>query len=367
MPIRKLTLLFCCLLTFLSGSFGQTVQGVVVDQNTQAPIPDVFVFLANSSLGDASDEDGRFSFELTEPKEIVLVFSHINYALLTLEVADAGFLRDTFFLQATEIELSEAEVATKSRPRLRARRQKAFTRAFLGETTDANLVQIKNPEVLLFDQQKDKLVATAKSPLVIENRRLGYQLRFYLQAFALHDNGDLLYRGNTFFEAINGDPETLRMYQKNRESVYRKSSRRFFSDLVRHQLDSNLYAVGYSQLDPGGAFVNFIAVSPAELIQDGKGSNEVVEIPVRGFLTVINREITLATPVPAGRNLDLGLGVKEIPPGESSYATSYLRSRSHKIVVNRYGKILNPSDIEEYGYWTGLRVSALLPSDYRPE
>ena len=43
---------------------------------------------------------------------------------------------------------------------------------------------------------------------------------------------------------------------------------------------------------------------------------------------------------------------------------SYLWSKHGRIVVNQYGAILNPTEVEEAGYWASLRVGALLPLDY---
>ena len=46
---------------------------------------------------------------------------------------------------------------------------------------------------------------------------------------------------------------------------------------------------------------------------------------------------------------------------------SYLRSKTGKIIVNRFGKILNPDDVEEVGYWANMRTATLLPTDYQVE
>ena len=163
----------------------QTIRAVVADRTTKAPISDVFVFLSNSSIGTATDESGTFELSLQETKEIVLVFSHINYELLTLEIPDAAITRDTFLLQPNQVELNEAVVVERSRSGLRNRRLKAFSKAFLGEDTKDKQVQINNPDVLLFRQAKDRLIAAAKEPLIIENRELGYTVQFYLEAFEL--------------------------------------------------------------------------------------------------------------------------------------------------------------------------------------
>ena len=364
-PLRLLLLLGFCALE-LSQLSGQTVQAVVADRASKKVISDVFIFLANSSIGTASNEQGIFEMELSETKEIVLIFSHINYELLTLEIADANLLRDTFFLQPNKVELSEAVVVGKSKSRLRNRRLKAFTKAFLGEDTREKYVQIKNPEILLFQQTKEKLIAKANEPLLIENKELGYLIKFYLEAFELYDNGDLYYQGNTFFEELDSTPEEQTVYQKNRQEIYQKSSRSFFSDLVHQQLDTTTYLMGFSKLNGDQNFVDFNQVSPSNLILQFNGDENAFVIIIKGFLTVINQNILVKDNLQAPSKAELNSTTRQVVSERPQYATSFLRSRSNKILVNKFGKILNPSDLEEYGYWASLRVSALLPSDYAP-
>jgi hypothetical protein len=353
-----------CSLFLCPASHAQQIQAVVADQNTRQPIGDVFVFLANSSAGTASDEQGRFSLELPDGKEIVLVFSHLNYELFTLEIADSRYLRDTFFLRPTGIVLEEALVTSKTNSRLRNRRLKAFTKAFLGEDTNDKLVRIVNPEILLFEEKKDRLAATATEPLLIENRELGYLLHFYLEAFELHQNKDLLYRGNTFFEPLKASGEEERLFQHRRREVFKKSSRHFFSTLARGQLDSTRYQIGFSQLEHNAEFVDFTPVQPRAIIEQGKSEN-TYQINLRGFLTVVHLDVQLATMPQTTSPSNLRQSIsKQFKAAPTEYEVSYLRSKSHKIIINKFGRIINPSDIEEYGYWTTQRVAALLPLDY---
>ncbi|MEM6805820.1 MAG: hypothetical protein AAF696_30765, partial [Bacteroidota bacterium] len=49
---------------------------------------------------------------------------------------------------------------------------------------------------------------------------------------------------------------------------------------------------------------------------------------------------------------------------KNKYPSSVLRSLSGYFLVSKNGILLNPEEIEEYGYWTRLRVAELLPLDY---
>jgi len=332
--------LFCGLSTLQIGQ-SQTLRAVVADKTTRAPIENVFIFLANSSIGTASEADGRFELDLADNEQVVLVFSHINYETLTLELTEQDLRRDTFLLTPNNINLEEIQVVQKGNPRLRRRRLRKFTRAFLGESADPKLVKFANPEVLLFEEDKEKLIARATDALIIENKQLGYRLQFVLNRFELYRNNDLLYQGSAFFEPMADEAR----YREKRQRAYRVGSRYFFANLVRGTLDEADYEVGFSMLNSAGEFTDYQPVNLDSLTIEQPDDNTFA-INVRGYLTVTNKRISSMEGAAGAPSLSSGM--KDFQSQQSVYATSYLHSRSGWIIVNRYGRILNPKDIIEY-------------------
>ncbi len=218
-------LIGCLLLTTTINA--QTIKAIVANEETREVIPDVFVFLDNSSTGTITDKQGRFELKTEASHNLLLVLSHLNYELNSLAIKDLATLADTIFLTPSGVILEEAVVVGKTKSRLRLRRLKRFKSEFLGVNYDKGLIQLLNPEVLLFEQEKSKLMAEAKVPLIIENKVLGYRVQFFLEDYKSYKEGDLIYSGKVFFEELAGSKKEIAKYKRNRYKTYEQSSRHF--------------------------------------------------------------------------------------------------------------------------------------------
>ena len=63
-----------------------TVSGIVIDSNTEEPIPGVNVKLIGKSLGTATDFDGKFSFKVSHDIPFTLVFTYVGFNRQTKEI-----------------------------------------------------------------------------------------------------------------------------------------------------------------------------------------------------------------------------------------------------------------------------------------
>jgi len=230
-------------------------------------------------------------------------------------------------------------------------------------------VKILNPEVLIFREEENMLIADASAPLKIENKRIGYSLDFYLEKFNLDQNtDDLFYKGNAYFQALDGNTTELAKYDRNRKQIHQKTSRRFFAELIRKKAKEEDYAVGFSALNyQQREFTNY---QPAvfDSIKIRTLENGKYAIAIRGFLTITCKNEKFIEENPKSQptsGFSSSPRVKVVKKEEYRRATSYLRSKTNQIIVNKYGRILNALDVEEYGYWAEQRVAFLLPFDYQ--
>ncbi len=80
--IKVLRSLFVALFVFgfINSSFGQgkTIQGVVIDFDSKAPIPFVNISISNVSKGTATDAEGRFKINIAKEKQTTIILSHVN-------------------------------------------------------------------------------------------------------------------------------------------------------------------------------------------------------------------------------------------------------------------------------------------------
>lgn len=363
----KIAIQLICSCLYLLGTNSilcQSIQAVVADKETREPIADVFVFLDNSSIGTTSGTEGTFELQLPDNSNFLLVFSHLNHQLLNLEIVNNNSLPDTVFLERISFQLEEAMVSETYDPRLRRRRMKAFKKALLGRHFNNRQVLLKNPEVLLFSEKEDLLLAEIKEPLVIENHILGYSVQVFLETFELAPNGKVFYQGKFFFDPMKGSARQQSRYQKQRSKRYQESSRKFFRDLVLHNINKSMYELGYSQWNRQSSYMSdFKPIKLQDLlIREMEG--QIYEIYPKGVLSIIDRNIVLKPELSKPPPSEVNDKVEIFRYKTQKFATSYFRAQIGKIRVNQYGQILNPAEVEYFGYWASLRVAAMFPSDY---
>ena len=356
---QKITLFLLIFIGF-GNLFSQSIGAIVADKDSRQPIADVFVFFDNSSTGDITDLQGKFTLNRSDYQNVTLVFSHLNYELLS--VADKKNFPDTIFLTSRNVLLEEAVVVEKKvKKRIRSRWLKRFRTEFLGEDYDNDLVKLLNPEVLLFQSNKGVLTVKTHEPLLIENRFLGYMVSFYLEDYKSYQDGDLLYHGKVFFKELEGTKKERARYNRNRSKIYEKSSRKFFADLVQQKLDGQNYEIGFAVFNPKGEIVNYEQM-PVDSISIKEIHKGAFEISINRILTVTNNQTKIQQ---AGRKQRgvLGNSIGNFKQTQNNIPRSYLWSKEGRIVVNKFGAILNSSEVEESGYWASLRVATLLPFD----
>ena len=361
--ITTLIGLIGCLLLTATVVSAQTIKAIVADEESRQVIPDVFVFLDNSSTGSITDEQGQFELKTTVSHDLLLVFSHLNYELNSLEIKDLTTLADTIFLTPSGVVLEEAVVVEKAKPRVRSRWLKRFKSEFFGENYDKGLIHILNPEVLLFKQEKGKLIAESKVPLIIENKVLGYRVQFFLEDYKSYKAGDLVYSGKVFFEELVGSKKEIAKYKRNRHKVYEQSSRHFFANLVQQNEIANRYEIGFSLFNKNEEFINYepIAVDSLLITEFRK---DKYEISINRILTITNNQLKISQGIQKNTGTTMAGRVGNFKQTTNNLPQSYLWSKHGRIIVNKYGSILNPTEVEEAGYWASLRVAALLPLDY---
>ncbi len=345
-------------LFFATCALGQTLESVLIDSTTGSPVADAFVFFSNTSTGTISSQDGIFTLPFKNGTDVFLVVSHINYQTLTLAIPEDKKVPDTIYLASNSLLLAEVVVGKKAVPRIRRQRENAFIRAFIG--SQRAKITLINPQVLLFWENEDTLIAQADQPLVIRNELLGYSVTYFLDDFRLHPNGDVQFEGNAFFEELESSGKEMAQFKRNRLRAYQNSPQYVFDHLITGQLDSSVYKIGFSRRLADQSFELYDLLNPSDLIVDSILNTTTIQC--KGYFTVVNKGIRVSSSSQKAKLPTASFGeVKQTP---ISYETSYLHPKTNRIILDKNGAILNQKDIEEYGYWATIRTSSLLPNDY---
>jgi hypothetical protein len=236
--------LILALLWLLPGlAAAQSISGTVRDSVTQKPLPFASVFLANTTLGATTTEQGTFVFERVPKGTYDIVGSYVGYRLAkqTITVGQTP-QRLTLDLAPTGAQLGE--VVVRPRPN-RASDYQKFTELFLGRSTFSQQCRIRNPDDVLvdFDAEANELTASAIKFVQVDNQALGYRVNYHGLRFTCNFNQQVVtFYGQPVFEEMTPrSARQRRQWEANRERAYLGSPTHFFRSLR----DSQLTAQGF--------------------------------------------------------------------------------------------------------------------------
>jgi len=222
------------------------IEGRVVDANDKKPLLFANVFISNTTKGQQTDEKGRFKLTNVPSGTIDLVISYVGYKTFSLQLkADTLKKPLLIMLNADAIELQGVTVK-----RIKDGFKKyfyLFEEGFMGKTEFSKDCKLKNPKALNFSMDNDdsELIIRADEPLIIENKALGYVVKYQLEEFRYHFKERYMsYWGYPFFEEVKTKSDRRqKQWVENRNKAYYGSSQHFFKALTEKKLNEEGYAV----------------------------------------------------------------------------------------------------------------------------
>jgi hypothetical protein len=364
--MRGIVLLFIFIFS-LSGQ-SQTITGTVKEKGSGLPLPFANVFVNNTTIGAATDVDGKFIITGTIPDQFELVASFVGYSTVSLTINRKGkqAITQNFELELLEDNLTEIELKAK-RDKSWERNLKKFKEVFLAVPDDpyGNDIEILNPWVLDFSTVKpdngfNYTQATAQLPLQLVNKALGYQIDFYLQDFRMLRNASRFF-GQAFYKNLAAEDSLL-------ESNWKEGKELNYLNSVRHLALSLLLKNSGSQ---GFEFYQANAGVPKE----DRTNDFYYEL--KKSIIPVNRELIYTKP--------LGNGVYRIflpermevhhlkKPWPNDYYTniyhaiSWIWAPSGYFDVDRKGTLLHPTQLVLSGFIGRQRMARSLPLDFVPD
>jgi hypothetical protein len=122
----------------------------------------------------------------------------------------------------------------------------AFKKDFIGIDDNAKYCEVINPHVLnlVYNQTKQTLSANADEFLVVENKALGYRIKFLVDSFSADKlNGIVSYGGQRLFEDLPGNDAQKAKWHEKREEAYYGSAMHFYRTLYQDKLDDQGFVV----------------------------------------------------------------------------------------------------------------------------
>ena len=230
-------ILFCIFLPFVTLAQSSTVTGTVLNAETKKPLARASVFLSNSSTGTATADDGTFSLYNVRPGQYTLVVSIIGfeeYNKIILVGRDP--IKLTVSLKPKPLQLREVVISSDADWR---KNYEAFRKEFIGSDENAKLCSVMNPHILniTFNPTKQILHADADEFLIVENKALGYRIKFLLNDFNVdHISNIVSWGGQRVFEELPGSESQKKKWHDKREAVYYGCQMHFFRSLYQNKL-----------------------------------------------------------------------------------------------------------------------------------
>lgn len=319
------------------------IVGYVRNSDTLEPISFVNVFLAGTTRGTTTDEDGYYEIRFVAPGNYDMIASMMGFEMsqINLRVTDERIVKIDFKLKPIVLEAPELEVSADI-PRAWRVDLKLFNELFLGTTSNASKCEIMNPEVLSFHRTEGDFIASASQPLIIENRALGMELTYILKDFTYMSDLKIKYRGISKFTHMEPkNSKQLKKWEDNRRSTYYGSVHHFLYALVRDRLRDEGFLVHHKRDVPHSISdrMDFIRGVEVDSLLSPAGIPQEKLLEFNDFLQVYDSR----------RNV-----------------TSWIQLAYSPVLINTMGFIYDPYALRTFGYWSTLGIAELLPKDYLP-
>ncbi|HEX8608453.1 MAG TPA: carboxypeptidase-like regulatory domain-containing protein [Pedobacter sp.] len=210
------------------------VSGVVKDRQG-ASLPGANILLSGYQIGTVADSAGRFVIRGLTPGNYNLLIEMIGYTPLTQNVIITKKAKEVEIILEENVK-QLTEVVVRPDP-FRSEYLATFKENFIGTSLNARKCVILNPEVIRFDYDKDQRILKASSDelLIIENRALGYTVKYLLSYFEKdYETNVVHFYGYPYFEELEKKESKIKRYARLRRSAYIGSPQHFFSALYNN-------------------------------------------------------------------------------------------------------------------------------------
>ena len=357
--LNVFTILFFSLITFVISAQTFNIKGVVRDAKTAEVVPFANVFIANTTKGTSTNENGEYIISKIPFGIVIVSVSMVGYAPArqTIRGETDATKEIDFTISPNEQELSEVKVSA-SRDKTWEKQLQRFSKAILGESPLAKACSFKNSYQIDFEETKGVLKASSTRPIELENLALGYRIFFTLTGFVLA-NDEIQYQGYARYEEIKPVSEKeANKWTQNRRMAFEGSDRHLFWALAHRKLKAEGYegfvdAVGFNPANRTSNFYgqlgkNILAYPMDSLVRKGKIASEYrIRFPRR-------IELHFASPYYNGQFYR-----------DDARMISWIENIKD-LDFNDRGVIQNPKDLIISGFMSSKRLAEMLPLDYLP-
>jgi hypothetical protein len=340
------------------------VTGIVIDETSQ-PVKGATVFISGSERITATNEGGRFTFIKVPQGTYQLSVQMMGYCPLTRNMIVKETNVDVSLpLKVRTITLNEVMIG---RSDAWDKNFQIFKDNFLGRSDNAKDCAILNPNAITFSTKKGLLMAEADEFLVVENKRLGYRIRYQLKDFGYNLVDDIaLYHGESSFEELPCTDSLKKAWAKNRLDAYKGSFMHFLRSVYQNETLEN----GFITQNLHGYITFRVAAHPEDrdrIVVDDKPIvfDSLVNVIDTSFISLKFKQLYVVyNPQKANTYRATHFGLKKNIEIDSQ--ASIIKLALPEAVIDRKGSYTDYRDFFIQGNWARARVGDQLPVEYQP-
>ncbi len=336
--------------------------GRIFDAKTGQPLPFATVYINNTSRGTTADENGIYRLTNVPLGNQELVGSSLGYQTVrqSLRLTDARPRAVDLKLDPTGQALAAVTV-TGRHSKVWERQFRQFSRELLGSRPQARQCRISNPNVLSFQEEKGRLLASATEPLVIDNEALGYRLHYDLQHFDVYRNR-MNFAGTARFDELpTTDTRQQAKWQAGRQKAYQGSLQHLLASLLAGTHQRAGYTIYQTPLT-GDDNVNQLLPLVRTTDRQNLGPDQARALFQPGDLP-FERRLVSTQPLEVYYNR---VYAANSPYRDSPYAYSMLLLPNKTLELTTNGGITQGNGLDVRGYLGSERLATLLPVDWLP-
>ena len=316
----------------------KTVTGIVLDNATQEPLPNVNIYISNTTWGTTSLLDGTFRLTSIIPGNHEIVFSMVGYDSHSQKILvnDSSKIFLHIALIPKIYKISDITV-TANKPEEWFDDLEIFKKHFLGYSPySLDCVFVNAYEINFEHPNKKVLTAQSDNPIEIINYYLGYNVKCEILNFEFTQSSKRFeYTFRLFFTELDtNDLDVKEEWEKNRIKKYKESLAYFLRSLSKGTFRDKGFEVSlvYKPLNKG------VEILESSDLISLDSRTETFKLNFTEFLEVYNY------------NIDM-----------KDSRLSWLRLNYPSITIDKYGYPLEDRAITIYGYWGELGVASFLP------
>jgi len=374
----------------------RSLKGIVVDGVSGAPLPYASVFIDNSVLGVPTETDGTFELANLPDRAFDLVTSYVSYdskmfSIRMDTVSNDELLRIEIFESAKQLDNVIVTPLTRKEKRLDKRLLRKFEAEFLGRSDNSKKCRILNPHVLEVKRidGSNHFVVTADEEVIIENRALGYRIKYQLNEFIFDDGAQTTTGIARFEELAAKSRKQNRIWEEARRQAYYGSLPHFLNSLIEDDISAQGFEVNIVQFDSVTSEYITIHNPPEvdEILKLEKGGNEDryemtanadIEITytkeaedqdyVKQFRTRSKSGNYKYTDIKSRSRIAAGNQILQviIDADEMLYQKSVILFKNRNPQIKFPGIFSNDKDALYLGYWNWGGISEKLPLYFKP-